>query len=427
MRGLKAMEQGSELIYGGRIRAGELLGEPDLLRGYGNKYHAIDIKSGVGYEGAGAGFEGRPKKHYAVQLSLYTDILERLNFSAGRLAFIWDINSEEVIYELNEPAGKRSPGTLWSAYESVLETTRKIIAKEFDTLPALSSMCKLCHWRSVCTNKIEEMDDLTLIPEVGRSRRDALLPYIQSLNQLISSDFSNLIKGDKTIIPRVSSEMLAKFKARAILQKDPDAKPYLIESIELPETDLELFFDVETDPMRDICYLHGFVERRGGDIRTEKYKYFFADKATDEEEKRVFADALDYIQTSQACVIYYYSSYEKAQFRKLQKKYPQIASEGQIEELFSRNTTVDLYHDIVKSKTEWPTRDYSIKTLAKYLGFKWRDTDPSGAASIEWYNRWISTGEESIRTRILKYNEDDCRAMRVLLDELSKFKIQKDI
>jgi uncharacterized protein len=95
----KAMEQGKELIYGGRIRAGDILGEPDLLRGYGNKYEAIDIKSGVGFEGASAGFEGIPKKHYAVQLALYTDILERLDFSAGRFAFIWDVNREEVTYE----------------------------------------------------------------------------------------------------------------------------------------------------------------------------------------------------------------------------------------------------------------------------------------------------------------------------------------
>jgi hypothetical protein len=30
---------------------------------------------------------------------------------------------------------------------------------------------------------------------------------------------------------------------------------------------------------------------------------------------------------------------------------------------------VDLYCDVVVKATEWPTRDFSIKTLAKYLGF----------------------------------------------------------
>jgi hypothetical protein len=32
----------------------------------------------------------------AVQLAFYVDILERLGLSAGRGAFVWDINGEEV-------------------------------------------------------------------------------------------------------------------------------------------------------------------------------------------------------------------------------------------------------------------------------------------------------------------------------------------
>ena len=79
-------------------------------------------------------------------------------------------------------------------------------------------------------------------------------------------------------------------------------------------------------------------------------------------------------------------------------------------------TASDLYTDVVMPATEWPTNDQSIKTLAKHLGFKWRDQNPSGAASIEWYGRWIETKDPAIKRRLLEYNEDDCRATRVLLD-----------
>jgi hypothetical protein len=58
----------------------------------------------------------------------------------------------------------------------------------------------------------------------------------------------------------------------------------------------------------------------------------------------------------------------------------------------------------------------TIKTLAKYLGFTWRDSHPSGAASVEWFDRWCRERKPEIRQRILDYNEDDCRATRVLLD-----------
>ena len=79
-------------------------------------------------------------------------------------------------------------------------------------------------------------------------------------------------------------------------------------------------------------------------------------------------------------------------------------------------TAPDLYLDVVKPATEWPTNDQSIKTLAKYLGFAWRDNNPSGAASIEWFDQWVRTRDPEIRQRILDYNEDDCKATRVLLD-----------
>jgi predicted RecB family nuclease len=103
-------------------------------------------------------------------------------------------------------------------------------------------------------------------------------------------------------------------------------------------------------------------------------------------------------------------------WRVLQQKYPDVCTADEIEALFNPARSVDLYYDVVQKATMWPTRDHSIKTLAKFLGFAWRDNNPSGATSIEWYDQWIRTGDPMIRQRIIDYNEDDCRATRVLLD-----------
>jgi predicted RecB family nuclease len=46
------------------------------------------------------------------------------------------------------------------------------------------------------------------------------------------------------------------------------------------------------------------------------------------------------------------------------------------------------------------------------IGFKWRDPDPSGANSIAWYNEHLKNpSNQAALERIIKYNEDDCRAM----------------
>jgi len=409
------MESGAPLIYSGRIEEGLLLGDPDLLRKEADGYVAGDIKSGAGVEGSED--LSTPKKHYAVQLALYTDILERKGLSAGRHGFIWDVNGEEVPYDFAQPYGKRNPRTLWEDYQECLETAQAIIANPSSTIPAYSSgLCKLCHWYSACLGQLKATDDLTLIPELGRSKRDSLADKVSTVHVLAETDPNAFVKGKKTIFPGIGPETLIKLHERARLLTSEDAKPTLISPIQFPDHEVELFFDIEVDPMRDYCYLHGFVERTGRDNSTERFIPFFVNSPAPECEKEEFANAMRYIAGKRPCSIYFYSKYERTIYRKLQGKYPDVCTAEEIEDLFNPKHAIDLYFDVVKKFTEWPTRDYSIKTLATYLGFQWRDTHPSGAASIEWFDQWVRTEDARVRQRILDYNEDDCIATRVLLD-----------
>ena len=413
----EAMRRGDALIYAGQIRADGLLGVPDLLRREGSGYIAGDIKSGAGTEGSED--LAKPKKHYAVQLALYTDILERTEFSAGRKGFIWDIHGNEVDYDFARPHTRRNPRTLWEEYEAVLSQARGILSERRDTRPAYAAICKLCHWHSACLKQLKGADDLTLIPELGRARRDVMIESVPTVAALATAEPSDFVKGKKSIFRGIGPDTLDKFSERArLLAAGPGARPYLKQPLDLPAAPVELFFDIEVDPMRDHCYLHGFVERRNGDSKNERFVYFFAGEATEEAEKQAFAQAWDFMRASRPCAIYYYAPYEKTIYRKLLEKYPDVCSRADLEALFDAAGTVDLYTDIVRRSTEWPTHDYSLKTLARYLGFDWQDTDPSGASSIEWFHRWTETGDEAIRRRILTYNEDDCRATRVLRDAL---------
>jgi predicted RecB family nuclease len=419
---LQAMDRGEPLIYSGRISSDDLLGEPDLLRQEGRDYVAGDIKSGAGEEGASHEHQGKPKVHYAVQLALYTDILEHLGRSAGRKPFVWDIHGAEIPYDLMAAKGKKNPRRLWDDYETCLSTARKIVNRTLETLPAYStSICKNCVWYSTCIRKLEATNDLTLIPELGRSKRDAMMGRISSIRELASINEADF-QGEGRIAG-IGHSTLVKMQERAKLLNSEDPRPYLTAAINLPLEDKELFFDIEVDPWREFCYLHGFIERQNGDNETEQFVGFFADALTPEAEKQAFAQALQYIKESQPCAIYYYSKYERTIYRNLCKKYPDVCAPAQIEDIFDPAHSIDLYNDVVKKATEWPTRDFSIKTLAQYLGFKWKDPHPSGAASIEWFYRWSESGDPEVRERILKYNEDDCRATRVLLDGIKGLSI----
>jgi predicted RecB family nuclease len=414
----EAMEQHAPLIYSGRISHEDLLGEPDLLRLTDAGYVPGDIKSGAGEEGDPD--NGKPKKHYGVQVALYADVLMRKGYLRTPNAFIFDIHGEEVPYDLQSRRGPSS-ASIWEAYEQSLAAARDIIGTTKPTRPAYGASCKLCHWYSRCLETLTEADDLSLLPELGRSKRDALIEAFPNVSALAQADPQLYIQKNKTSFPGVGAGTLIKFHQRAVL-KASGGDPYAREPLVFPEGLRELHFDVETDPFQDLCYLHGFVVREvDGSLR---YVPFFAENHSAEEE--AFRNAWKFIQDNQPSALYYYSPYEKTTFRHLQKKYPTVCTPEDVEALFRAETSIDLYLDVVKKRTEWPTRDHSIKTLAKYLGFAWRDTDPSGAASIEWFSQWQESRDPAQKQRILDYNEDDCLAMPVLLDGLKALQVRVD-
>ncbi len=130
------------------------------------------------------------------------------------------------------------------------------------------------------------------------------------------------------------------------------------------------------------------------------------------------------LRASPEAIVVHYTNDERTEYRRPQKKYPEVVTAEDIEALFTRPRALDLYYDVVKSGSEWPTLDFSIKSIAKVCGFAWRDADPSGASSIEWFDSYAKTGDPALKAWLLEYNEDDCRAMRVVMDTLKTMEVR---
>lgn len=418
---MAAIARRERLIYRGRICAGDLVGEPDLLELQDDGcYLPGDIKSGGGLEGGDEEGGGRLKRHYAVQLAHYSNILGLLGLgSIGRMAFVVDSEAVRVPYDLGQPQGVKNTQTWFDFYLGALHSVRADLSGASVTLPALGATCKLCHWYTSCRERVIASNDLSLIPELGRSKRDALIRLIPNVKAMAAADLDNFAAGKKTVFPGIGPGTLAKYQARARLLCDPKAIPYLKSPVDLPVRQKEVLFDIETDPFKgNFVYLHGAVEREHGQPSTSRFHGFFADGATSADEKAVFSLAWQYLSDRvNDSVIYYYSQFEPTSYKRLAKKYPDVCSVDDVEQLFARQEMVDLYA-VVKRHTEWPCNDFSIKTLAVYCGFRWRDKSPSGAASIEWYRRWLETGDVSIKERIAAYNEDDCIASGFVADKI---------
>lgn len=411
-----AMDAGADLIVGGEIAWRDLLARPDLIRRGAAGYVPGDIKAGGALDGA----TGRPKAAYVLQIALEVDILTRSGRLALRKGFIVDRNGDETVYDLDAPTGSMSGRTPWDTYLEAVATARAIAAGRGGTTPAASAICKLCRWRSHCAGSLAATDDVTLVPQLGRTVRAALAPTVTTVSQLADIDVqAATLPGGRTVFAGVGAQRLARFRDRARLVREPALGPRARRPLPLSRASVEMFLDIEVDPFGSRTYLHGIVTRRASPIGDlEDFAAHFTGDDSLEAERDAFAASLAQLTAEPGARIYVWSGYERTMYRALQTRHPDVCSPEEIEVLFASPDTIDLLSDIVVPMTDWPTHDHSIKTIAKWLGFSWRDSEPSGAASIEWYRRYLETGDARIRERICNYNEDDCVAEMVILDAL---------
>lgn len=422
---MDAMNRDVDLIYQGVIKSDNLLGIPDLLKRMSDGgYIPIDIKSGMGLEGVDEenGEEGRPKKHYAVQLCLYAEVLQKLRFGSHRFGKILDGHGNEVMYEFDAPIGKRNLQTFWEYYEQIKHHVSLLMQNKDRNKPAMAGVCKLCPWYHSCKKWCEDNNDLTKVFYLGRSVRDTINDdlSIDKVDELLDLDVEEIVKmkkKDKKFLPRVGEKSLIKFINRAKILIETK-RPVVYEPIVFPEVTYELFFDIEDDPTQEFVYLHGVYERTP---QGERFLDFTATEISDEAERNAWQRFWDYVRSlpQNDFTVYYYSHHEKTTYRRMQKQYPEVISEDELEAFFENPNVIDLYQ-IVQKSTDWPLGSYGLKAIAQYLGFKWRDESPSGALSIQWFNEYIEKRDPKMLERILLYNEDDCIATMVLKDGIVK-------
>lgn len=422
------------LLYQPVIVHGNLLGIPDFLRRLDDgTYIAVDIKSGRGFEGTdeeGTGDGPKLKKHYAVQLALYTEILEHIGLSNGqRQGIIYDIDHQEVLYDLNSPQGKHNQQTFWEFYEWLKVEVSRLLENEKQNNPAMAGVCKLCPWYTSCKSWVKENDDTTGLFYVGRSVRDTLAEDVdlKTVADAQYLDVESLLDEKKAngkhFLRGVGKSTLEKIRRRAEILAN-NKTPVLYQPLELPQVSHELFFDIEDDPTQAFVYMHGVYERTP---QGENFIPFVADEVSEEAEAKAWQEFWNYIRSmpDNDFAIYYYSHHEKTTYKKLAEKYPEVASLDDVEWLFDKSRAIDLYSDAILKHTDWAVGSYSLKAIAQHLGFEWRDETPSGALSIQWYNEYLNTNDGKILERILLYNEDDCIATMVIKDALVKMESEQ--
>jgi uncharacterized protein len=289
---------------------------------------------------------------------------------------------------------------------NILEDVKEIIDGKTVT-PTAGSLSY--PWQNFGMKKAIELDDISLIPNIGKSKKQKLCSCgITTIDDMVKVNVSSLnIKG-------IGTGSLETFKKCAICLKEN--RVMVLQKQKLPKHETEIYLDFEgTDVFVideeevKIDYLIGLLVAEGN---KEEYIPIIAKKLEDEE--KVLKAFLKFIKTKKDFVIYHYSYYERTQLKKMFEKYGiSMRIWMSIE-----SRMIDLMK-LVKNSIILPTYSYSLKEVARYLGFKWTDPNFDAQDSVALFIRYLEDKDEEKLNKIIKYNEDDCRASKIVKEFLT--------
>ncbi|MFA5029899.1 MAG: TM0106 family RecB-like putative nuclease [Patescibacteria group bacterium] len=404
---LELMKRGVDYIYQGVLISDNYIGRPDLMEKvdgksiFGNYYYIpIDIKAGRGYEGEEFDDE-RTKLSYKLQITFYALLLGKIQAYQPEMGKIINIDKEELEYKLDTQDEK------FVAYFQDIE----LMARGEELYqPTISGKCGMCQWKTYCKNWADKNKDLSLIYYLGEQKYGLQSYGINSYEDLLKHPLGEWLD----ILPTakkqgyfkgIAEKSLTNFYNRALVYIS--GKEVIYNKIDFPSGSKEIHFDIEDDPTQDIVYMFGFWIIDNG----KGYYHAIVAENINGEEKAT-RELWEFLKINQGIPMYHYSHHEKSTLRRLQEKY---SLDPSVYEQFL-NDAFDLYSAVTKN-TDFPLTSYGLKAICKHLGFHWSAEDAGGANSIEWYSKYLA-GDKSMMDKILKYNEEDCKATAYLKDYL---------
>lgn len=388
------MKKGVDTIYQGVLKNDELTGIPDfLIKSRGNSelgdyyYYAVDIKGA-----------STSRERYLFQLASYSYLLGNIQgftpLYGGLLLLDLDLQiryfyslMKQIVFAINE--------------------SRNILSNP-ENMPELfiDSNCPMCQWYSFCLPEANEKEDLSLISGVNRKIK-------AELQKISINSYSELAKCNLDDIARVEGLQGEKGNSVIVQAKCLSEKKIYVKSLpDLPKENGEIYMDFESDLILDekgleltrVDYLIGLLKSKKN---KQEYSHLFL-----EDESKLLSEFTEYLKGHADFTFYHYGHYEKSIFQDKWNTLPKVK-------------LVDI-EKIIKDSVIMPVASYSLKNIAKVLGFQWKNKDASAMQSMCWYSSYLETKDKSFLDLSIQYNKDDCYALLYVKEWLVSL-MKKDI
>ncbi len=265
----------------------------------------------------------------------------------------------------------------------------------------LNKHCPSCQFQTLCREKAEREDDLSLLdrvtPKVMQRYHKKGIFTVKQLSYTFKPRRSRK-RPKKTTIPH-------KLELQALAIRTD--KIYLQELPVLSRHSVELFLDIEGIPDQHRYYLFGLLVCENGGC---SYYPFWIDNAQDEE--RIWCQFLEKINEYPEAPIYHYGAYERGAIEKLATRYHTDCE-------YIKQRMVNVLA-LIYGKVYFPVRSNSLKDIGRFVGASWTSPDASGLQTLVWRHQWEETQHTEYKQLLMTYNQEDCLALSILTDELTR-------
>ncbi|MBK16514.1 MAG: nuclease [Prochlorococcus sp. SP3034] len=403
--GLKACEKGYKGVIGIKIKNNLKEGlnievfPPLLIKTKGQskwgKYKYIPVVSKLGKKAT--------REHF-FDLALCSIVLE--NFAGVK------IDSGLVISNFNNIFNIEKIWLNKNLKKKTINVFLEMVQSLKDNIPNITEdrkKCSICPWQTYCDKEAKSKGYLTDIDGIGKKTATIL-------KNIGISDFKQLALSNKLDLDK----KLAAYKEKNLERTSKfidQSKSYStgipirirnnknLSKIIFREKPGCYVFDIESNPDNKHDFLYGFLTIKNNNHGGYHNHYEPILNLKNDQNSTYIENIFKKLSSENEWPVIHYGDTEKIAIIKLAEKLSLNSFE--INNLKSR--FIDL-HLLVRDNWILPVKNYSLKTVANWTGFKWKYKNVSGSKALFWWIQYNETKNQSFLRKIIEYNRDDCQA-----------------
>jgi predicted RecB family nuclease len=275
----------------------------------------------------------------------------------------------------------------------------------------LNKHCPVCEFRQRCHDQAVQEDNLSLLRGMGEKElKSYVRKGIFTVTQLSYTFRPRRRPKWARAAPRPHS-----FALQALALRENTI--YIHGSPDLKKSAVSIYLDIEGVPDDDFYYLIGVLIDDG---LTQQMHSFWADSK--DEQGHLITQLVQLLTQYTNYTLYHFGNYENKALKALKTLVPDELRQP-LEEIQRRSVNV---LSTVHAAVYVPTLANTLKNIAGFLGFHWTDAQATGLDSIVWRCRWETTHDDSLKERLLRYNQEDCLALKVVTDFVASLSREHD-